>query len=632
MAKKSRRNASRGSVNNIILETLYSGSKYGYEIIKEVEDKTNGDVVLKQPSLYSSLSRFETKGYVTSSWADSDLGGKRHYYELTPAGKKYYEEKVLNKRSAYDFLNDDYEFEKPDHYYGPDDEDVPNNEASESYQIDESNGNDDDSSTNSYSNYSFNVEDRLNSLLSDDESDNEQVENTEIVDDTSSYDDEDDEEEYNSPFDSLEQEEDITSIEQEEDDINSDIVKIHNSYNYASYSDNYKPANDNIKYTNNLSEEISKVYESIKADNSTDIEDSPYIQEEKKKQSMNILYGDKEISQEEQKNKYVFNESRPKYYIDENGITKQYIYVDKDAENKQNIVTSDNKTSDQPDLFNSSDFDEIVKKSKSSPAKKEVMEKEDTSSPELTEDEIEERNRLFQAKFDNIAGSRMKSTTVEQEEDEDNYVDYDDEDSNSNFEENSEEDTVDTNEEESYYFRYNKDEDEVDDLQNEANVHISEYKARSEKKIDNIDQTSYIKINKAKFALGLTLLAFMVVELSLLLFILKQNVEFTTSDNIVFIVAYAIAILISVSLIIPVFFNPNKRKLNTFKFGTYLTISILSFLVLSTLTYAVNAFIGFEISNIEYFYCTLLVPIVLSFNLIVATIAYKIISINKNMY
>ena len=42
--KKRKRNASRGSVNNIILRTLSNGDKYGYEIIKEVEEYSNGKI------------------------------------------------------------------------------------------------------------------------------------------------------------------------------------------------------------------------------------------------------------------------------------------------------------------------------------------------------------------------------------------------------------------------------------------------------------------------------------------------------------------------------------------------------------------------------------------------------------
>lgn len=96
-----KRTASRGFVNNIILESLITGDKYGYEIIKMVEEKSNGKIILKQPSLYSSLKRFETKGYITSYWGDSDIGGRRHYYTITETGKNYFN-KNINKLDVED--------------------------------------------------------------------------------------------------------------------------------------------------------------------------------------------------------------------------------------------------------------------------------------------------------------------------------------------------------------------------------------------------------------------------------------------------------------------------------------------------------------------------------------------------
>ena len=78
----------RGSVYNILLKALQTGDKYGYEICKEVEEKTNGTYILKQPSLYSGLKRLEAQGEITSYWRDSALGGRRHYYSLTEKGQK----------------------------------------------------------------------------------------------------------------------------------------------------------------------------------------------------------------------------------------------------------------------------------------------------------------------------------------------------------------------------------------------------------------------------------------------------------------------------------------------------------------------------------------------------------------
>jgi len=46
--KKRKRIASRGSVNTIILKTLINGDKYGYEIIKEVEELSEGKIELNE--------------------------------------------------------------------------------------------------------------------------------------------------------------------------------------------------------------------------------------------------------------------------------------------------------------------------------------------------------------------------------------------------------------------------------------------------------------------------------------------------------------------------------------------------------------------------------------------------------
>lgn len=78
----------RGQLNNVILTTMLDGDKYGYEIIAEISSWSNGKIELKQPSLYSALTRLEKADMLSSYWTDSDIGGKRHYYRLTDLGRK----------------------------------------------------------------------------------------------------------------------------------------------------------------------------------------------------------------------------------------------------------------------------------------------------------------------------------------------------------------------------------------------------------------------------------------------------------------------------------------------------------------------------------------------------------------
>ena len=80
---------SNGQVQYLILDSLAESSKYGLEIIEYITKKTRGGYILKKPTLYSCLTRLEKKGYVSSSfWGESEFGGKRHYYSLTPSGRE----------------------------------------------------------------------------------------------------------------------------------------------------------------------------------------------------------------------------------------------------------------------------------------------------------------------------------------------------------------------------------------------------------------------------------------------------------------------------------------------------------------------------------------------------------------
>lgn len=81
----------RGHIDTIILKALFEGDKYGYEICKEVEEKSGGTYELKQPTLYSCLKRLESQKLISSYWTDSEIGGKRHYYKLTDLGKETYQ-------------------------------------------------------------------------------------------------------------------------------------------------------------------------------------------------------------------------------------------------------------------------------------------------------------------------------------------------------------------------------------------------------------------------------------------------------------------------------------------------------------------------------------------------------------
>lgn len=71
----------------LILLELNESNKYGLEMTKSIETKSNGKIIIKQPTLYTILKKLEKSKFISSYWEDSDIGGKRHYYKITDNGR-----------------------------------------------------------------------------------------------------------------------------------------------------------------------------------------------------------------------------------------------------------------------------------------------------------------------------------------------------------------------------------------------------------------------------------------------------------------------------------------------------------------------------------------------------------------
>lgn len=75
----------RGSMTIVVLSFLQQ-ERYGYELAKLL---TNHNYVVEQSTLYPLLRRFESEGFLKSTWR-SDGGREQKYYILTPEGLNLY--------------------------------------------------------------------------------------------------------------------------------------------------------------------------------------------------------------------------------------------------------------------------------------------------------------------------------------------------------------------------------------------------------------------------------------------------------------------------------------------------------------------------------------------------------------
>ncbi len=98
-------NLIRGNIDTIILSILCQKDSYGYEIIKTIKDKSNGSYELKEPTLYSCLTRLHKQKCIESYWGDESQGGRRKYYRVTELGQATYEKNLEAWKLARDVID-----------------------------------------------------------------------------------------------------------------------------------------------------------------------------------------------------------------------------------------------------------------------------------------------------------------------------------------------------------------------------------------------------------------------------------------------------------------------------------------------------------------------------------------------
>lgn len=82
-----------GSTPMLILSLLKDGDKYGYEMIAELDSRSDHTFSLKEGTLYPLLHTMEKSGWIRAYIKDSPSGRERKYYHLTPNGREQLEYK-----------------------------------------------------------------------------------------------------------------------------------------------------------------------------------------------------------------------------------------------------------------------------------------------------------------------------------------------------------------------------------------------------------------------------------------------------------------------------------------------------------------------------------------------------------
>lgn len=76
-----------GSTAVMVLRLLAERPMYGYQIVKDLQTRSEGYFDLEQGTLYPTLHRLEKDNLVESKWEVVEDGPSRKYYYITPQGR-----------------------------------------------------------------------------------------------------------------------------------------------------------------------------------------------------------------------------------------------------------------------------------------------------------------------------------------------------------------------------------------------------------------------------------------------------------------------------------------------------------------------------------------------------------------
>ena len=97
-----RRDLIKGSSDSLLLCLIEQQPMYGYQIIKELDTRSQGYFKFKEGTLYPALHRLEKSGLLLGNWQMLPNGRQRRYYYITDKGRA---KLAVDRIQWHDFLN-----------------------------------------------------------------------------------------------------------------------------------------------------------------------------------------------------------------------------------------------------------------------------------------------------------------------------------------------------------------------------------------------------------------------------------------------------------------------------------------------------------------------------------------------
>jgi transcriptional regulator len=95
----------QGTLEVLILRTLATGEKHGYEIADWIHTASAEALTVEEGALYPALHRLELRGLLAAQWDLSTNNRRAKYYRLTASGRKRLRDATESWRRASSAIN-----------------------------------------------------------------------------------------------------------------------------------------------------------------------------------------------------------------------------------------------------------------------------------------------------------------------------------------------------------------------------------------------------------------------------------------------------------------------------------------------------------------------------------------------
>jgi PadR family transcriptional regulator, regulatory protein PadR len=95
----------KGVIEILILKLLSREKMYGYQLLQELDKRSEGVFKMKEGTLYPVLYRLEDDGFITSLWEEPDPKSQdkrpmpRKYYQINANGRKELSSLILDLKT-----------------------------------------------------------------------------------------------------------------------------------------------------------------------------------------------------------------------------------------------------------------------------------------------------------------------------------------------------------------------------------------------------------------------------------------------------------------------------------------------------------------------------------------------------